>query len=230
MIFKSFLLASAFSAVAFCAAEAADVVVEQEPAPVAVVAPPAFSWSGAYVGGQVGYGWGKTRFNDGVFSQSLKPGGFVGGVYAGYNFSVGQHGVVGVDGDLAYNNQKDRQDIVSASGFTSALESRLRWSGAVRARVGVAMDRVMPYIAGGVAFGGVKNAISTAQFSATSSKTLTGWTAGAGLEYAATDNTILRVEYRYTDFGKKDFDFGTGVNVHDSTKSNEVRLGVAYKF
>lgn len=229
MNIRSILLASVFSAAA-CSAQAADVVVEQESVPAAVSIAPAFSWGGAYFGGEVGYGWGKTRFDDGVYAQGMKPNGFLGGVYAGYNFAVGRYGVAGIDADITYNNQKDHRDLVSPTGFVSSLESRLRWSGAVRARAGVAMGRVMPYIAGGVAFAGVKGSVETAQFSASQNKTLTGWTAGAGLEYAATDNMLLRVEYRYNDYGKKDFDFGTGVNVHDSVKSNDVRLGLAYKF
>ncbi|MGX9117301.1 outer membrane protein [Mesorhizobium sp. BHbsci] len=35
----------------------------------------------------------------------------------------------------------------------------------------------------------------------TLSDTETGWTAGAGAEYAFTDNLTARVEYRYADFG-----------------------------
>ena len=62
-----------------------------------------------------------------------------------------------------------------------------------------------------------------------SSKTHTGWTAGAGVDYAATDNVILRLEYRYTDYGHKNFDVD-GVDTRNKFKTNEIRLGVAYKF
>lgn len=235
MKIHSILLTSVCCVVSITCARAADAIVEREPVPVAPIVR-TFSWDGVYLGGQVGYGWGKSAFGDGVNSQSMKPDGFIGGVYAGYNVSVGQSGIVGIDGDVAYSNQKDRQDLVGSSGRLGSLESRLRWSGAVRGRIGVAMGRVLPYIAGGVAFAGMKNSmevqgLSAAQnFSASQNKTLTGWTAGAGLEYAATDNMLLRVEYRYNDLGKRNFDFGTGVNVRDNVKSNEVRLGVAYKF
>jgi outer membrane immunogenic protein len=97
------------------------------------------------------------------------------------------------------------------------------------------MDRFLPYIAGGVAFGSVKNTLSSTdgidEVSVSQSKTLTGWTAGAGVDYAATDNVIVRLEYRYTDYGHKDFDFGVpDAGVRDKFKTNEVRLGVAYKF
>ena len=51
---KSLLLASAVAIVAISGAKAADTIVDQEPVPV--VAAPSFTWNGAYVGGQVGYG------------------------------------------------------------------------------------------------------------------------------------------------------------------------------
>ncbi|KAB2690326.1 outer membrane protein [Brucella tritici] len=222
MKLKALLLASTVALVATTGAKAADAVIEQEPAPVVVA--PSFTWNGAYIGGQIGYGWGKSKLDDGFDTLELKPDGFLGGLYAGYNFDLGNNVVLGVDGDVTYNNLKD--DFTGAGG---SLESKLRWSGAVRARVGYAFDRFLPYIAGGVAFGQVKNSgnVGLAEFS--ESKTLTGWTAGAGVDYAATDNVIVRLEYRYTDYGDKDFNLG-GFNVNDDFKTNEVRLGVAYKF
>jgi len=233
MNFKSILLASTVAIVGTTGAHAADAIVYEEP--VAVVAPaPVFSWTGGYLGGQVGYGWGKSRFSD-DFTANLKPDGFLGGLYAGYNFDMGNNFVLGVDGDVTYNNLKDSYSVLAPDGLTDSIESKLRWSGAVRARAGLAMDRFMPYIAGGVAFGSVKNTLSVSdginEVSASQSKTHTGWTAGAGVDYAATDNVIVRLEYRYTDYGHKDYDFDLGAgSVREKFKTNEVRLGVAYKF
>ncbi|MFD1198335.1 outer membrane protein [Brucella gallinifaecis] len=237
MKLKSLLLASTIALVAATGAKAADAIVYEEPAPVIVA--PTFTWNGAYLGGQIGYGWGKSRFSqyDGEYGAlNLKPDGFLGGLYAGYNFDLGNSVVLGLDGDITYNNLKDS---ISATedGDSASIESKLRWSGAVRARAGYAVDRFLPYISGGVAFGSVKNSINGTidgvSEGYSSSKTLTGWTAGAGVDYAATDNVILRLEYRYTDYGRKNFNFSDGVDsitVRDKFKTNEVRLGVAYKF
>ncbi|WP_273792014.1 outer membrane protein [Brucella anthropi] len=222
MKLKALLLASTVALLATTGAKAADAVIEQEPVPVVVA--PSFTWNGAYIGGQIGYGWGKSKFDDGFDTLELKPDGFLGGLYAGYNFDLGNNVVLGIDGDVTYNNLKD--DFTGAGG---SLESKLRWSGAVRGRVGYAFDRFLPYIAGGVAFGQVKNSGDVGPIEFSESKTLTGWTAGAGVDYAATDNVIVRLEYRYTDYGDKDFNLG-GFNVNDDFKTNEVRLGVAYKF
>ena len=71
--------------------------------------------------------------------------------------------------------------------------------------------------------------------SETIQKSLTGYTVGGGVEYALTNHVILRSEYRYTDYGSKDFDFNNKfidepVTLKADYKTHEVRLGIAYKF
>ncbi|MCI0999512.1 porin family protein [Ochrobactrum soli] len=228
MKLKTLLLASTVALVAATGAKAADAVIEQEPAPVVVA--PTFTWNGAYIGGQVGYGWGKSDFSGDLFTYGdVKPDGFLGGLYAGYNFDLGNNVVLGIDGDITYNDVSKGIDIYNGDLAVGSFENKLRWSGAVRARAGYAFDRFLPYIAGGVAFGNVKNSGDIGGIGFSESKTLTGWTIGGGVDYAATDNLILRLEYRYTDYGDKDLDFG-GLSVNNDFKTNEVRLGVAYKF
>jgi outer membrane immunogenic protein len=228
MKLKALLLASTVALVAATGAKAADAVIEQEPAPVVVA--PTFTWNGAYIGGQVGYGWGKADFSGDVFTNdSVKPDGFLGGLYAGYNFDLGNNVVLGIDGDITYNDLSKGIRVYNDDLEVGSFENKLRWSGAVRARAGYAFDRFLPYIAGGVAFGDVKNSGTINGIGFSESKTLTGWTVGGGVDYAATDNLIVRLEYRYTDYGDKNIDFG-GLSVKNDFKTNEVRLGVAYKF
>ena len=238
---KAFAIASLFAVVAVSGANAADLV-QQDYAPAATpIMAPSFSWSGAYIGGQLGYGFGKSKLTanpdptdpDASASASFKPNGFLGGVYAGYNFDVGNNVILGADGDFNYANlKKSRSAFDPDMGATVSLESKLQWSGAVRARAGYAIDRFMPYVAGGVAFGNVKTTFQIDGDGYSNSRTMTGWTIGTGLDYAATDNVILRLEYRYTDFGKKNLSFGNADNVGTSSKftTNDIRVGVAYKF
>ncbi len=230
MNIKSILLASTVVVFAAHSANAADAIVYQEPAPVALA--PVFSWAGGYIGGQVGYGWSSSKFHAEGESLKVKPDGFLGGLYAGYNFDTGSNFIFGIDGDVTYNGLKDDKRIVADTDYAE-FESKLRWSGAVRARVGVAYDRFMPYLAGGVAFGDVKNSLTVNGDTYSHSKTRTGWTVGGGFDYSATDNVIMRLEYRYTDYGRKDFAGtidGESFNTRNKFKVNEVRLGVAYKF
>ena len=91
----------------------------------------------------------------------------------------------------------------------------------------------MPYVTGGIAFGHFKYGLEAPDYNEgfSASKTFTGWTLGAGVEFALTDNLIGRAEYRYTDFGKN-----TVVDPTDwytnkvKFKTNDVRIGIAYKF
>ena len=83
--------------------------------------------------------------------------------------------------------------------------------GTVRGRLGYAMDRFLVYGTGGVAFAGVTGNVSNVEGSGDDrddDSTYTGWTIGAGAEYAVTDMISLKAEYQYADFGSEDFNFG----------------------
>jgi outer membrane immunogenic protein len=62
---------------------------------------------------------------------------------------------------------------------------------------------------------------------------MTGWTVGAGVDYAFTDNIIFRAEYRYSDFGSTTQQPFLPLFPNEQEiefKSHDVRLGLAYKF
>ncbi|GGA88504.1 outer membrane protein [Brucella endophytica] len=233
-----FIAASAIVLGAATSARAADAVYE-EPTPEYM--PPVFSWTGAYLGGQVGYGWGRSKFSAydedlGADSSTLKSKGFVGGVFAGYNWEAGNGFLVGADADFNYARvKKSNDDFDDEDGYASA-ETKLGWLGAVRGRVGYAVDRFLPYVAGGVAFGEVKHSFEEidvtepAHYTADFKKTQVGWTVGGGVDYAATDNIFLRLEYRYTDLGKKTYHISDDSSFKTDFTMHEVRVGVAYKF
>ncbi len=108
-----------------------------------------------------------------------------------------------------------------------------KWTGATRVRVGFSAGRVMPYIAGGVAYGQFQDILSTVitggePFNRTSdvTKTMIGYTLGGGVDFAMTDHLVVRAEYRYSDFGKKKFKDEIEVKY----KTNDFRAGIAYKF
>ncbi len=78
-------------------AYAADAIVEE------IVATPGFTWTGGYIGGQVGYGWGDGHAEDssGDYTDP-DPDGFLGGVYIGYNQQLSNNVVIGGELDVAY--------------------------------------------------------------------------------------------------------------------------------
>lgn len=242
---KKFLIAASILAVtAATSAQAADVVMRQ---PV-VMAVPMFSWTGFYAGGQIGGAWSDSSLDvlgQGAFAGfandfSPDPSGFIGGLYAGYNFDMGNNLVIGAETDWVFSNISKSEtagflaDTINATDYEVEGRIKEKWMGATRIRIGYGWDRWMPYIAGGVAYGKVDSNLrfgdADSVFSiSNSSKTLVGWTAGAGVDYAVMDNVILRLEYRYTDLGHKDFanDLYT---YRVNYKTNDFRVGVAYKF
>lgn len=174
-----------------------------EPAPQVAAPVPSFSWTGAYLGAQAGYGWGDTNIG------RIKPKGLILGGYGGYNYQFDNSPVVvGVETDFNWSDADDK------AGGVKVSED---WNGATRARVGYAFDHFLVYGAGGLAYHKVKVAGD--------SKSDAGWTVGGGVEYAVTDNLLARVDYRYNDYGKRNFDGGRV----DYTE-NRVMGGLAYKF
>ncbi|BAT60475.1 hypothetical protein GJW-30_1_03018 [Variibacter gotjawalensis] len=125
---KKILLVAMLATTAFTPAIAADLgrPVYKAPAAVAV---PVTAWNGFYVGGNIGYGWG--RFDaDGV----------TGGGQIGYNFQFSPNFVFGLEADV------QGADIKSGAVTTNL------W-GTVRGRVGYAFDNALVYGTGGYAWG-----------------------------------------------------------------------------
>ncbi|ENN93969.1 outer membrane protein [Bartonella bovis] len=112
-----------------------------------------------------------------------------------------------------------------------------KWSGATRVRIGFTADRIMPYIAGGVAYTQLQDIFSqsvevagkeVSSFNLSDeTKMMVGYTIGGGVDFAMANNLILRAEYRYSDFGKQKF---AKDKLELDYKTNDFRVGVAYKF
>jgi outer membrane immunogenic protein len=219
-----------------------------EPVAPVVVAP--FTWTGFYGGLQAAYSWGKsdvknTHNTDGApdYIGTINSDGFSGGAYVGANYQFENTGfVVGAEADGKFGAIDGKDDMVgigiSAGRPNSPTTTRVTWDGAARLRVGYAIDRFLPYIAGGVAGAEVKwRPFYPTDKAVPHQNSQWGWTIGAGLEYAVTDNLIARIEYRYTDYGSKvnpDYKITAiqdgGYKDHVDLKTNDVRLGIAYKF
>lgn len=197
------------------AAYAADAVDQVPSAPVAVETH-LFSWDGAYAGIAAGYGWGNGDFSAGGASIDEDFDGAIAGGFVGYNWQMSNGFVMGIEGDVDYNWNKE-DNILGIDG----VDAGTKWAGSVRGRVGYAFDRALVYAAGGWT--------ATRAFLDTpvgdDDETFHGWTVGAGVDFAVTDNVFLRGEYRYNDFGDKDFD---GVNV--DIDQHVVKAGIAVKF
>lgn len=228
---RKFLLSSVTLVVIGGTAFAADLPSRRAP-PVYVPPPiPVFSWTGLYVGGQVGYAWGQDRFPRGTSN----PKGVIGGGHIGYNFAglpgFGGNGLVlGVEGDIDGTDYRSVTGL-PATGARATSDLRNNIEGSVRARVGVAVDRALFYATGGAAFAGFHSNYYTpaGAFIAQTSTTRTGWTVGGGVEYAITPVWSLRAEYRYSDFGSFN-NLINGVNFSRRETQQRAQVGFSYKF
>jgi outer membrane immunogenic protein len=229
---KKFLLAGAALAALTAGAQAADLAAPRTPIAAAVVAP-SFSWTGFYLGGQIGYGWlhGSSTFSNGAPTLPVRSGGVFGGVHVGYNYQI-NNVVLGAEADIEYSGIRGtRADL---AGLTSEGIFDSRWQGSVRARAGIAVDRALLYVTGGLALADFRLAGGPAGGPLQGySTTRAGWTVGAGVEYAFTPNWTARLEYRYADYGSVSADLGplyAGVIQRTSLRTHAVRLGVSYLF
>ena len=206
------LAASAFTLAAFQAAQAADAVMDIPQAPAAEYSEPvaAGSWAGGYVGGTAS--WQKGQFNR---QSGRDANGFGGGVYGGYNMQSGQI-VYGGEADLNYSGIDSRNAVRKAEQGVN---------GSLRGRVGVDMNPVLLYGTAGLAASNAQMKDATSK----DDKTMLGWTAGVGAETFVTNNITARVEYRYTDYSKKNFNLASGV-ARSGLEDHSVRVGLGVKF
>lgn len=192
-----------------------------------------FSWEGGYIGANAGYAGGKFKhpfsISDGQAglrsSIDVTSSGFAGGVQAGYNWQFGNNIIAGIEADLQGTSLK------GSLAITDVFEAgtRVNWFGTIRARIGFApIERLMVYGTGGYAYGRVKTYIDG---EGSTSKTKSGWTIGAGTEYALDTNWTLKTEYLYTDLGKMNLmDGSDGLNASAKVRFHTVRAGINYKF
>jgi outer membrane immunogenic protein len=167
-------------------------------------------------------------------SISDSPQGVIGGAHIGYNLQINQW-VAGVEGTVDGTSINKTVFDPFLGGINVGTKAPIQ--GSIRARAGVAWDRALIYVTGGAAFTNITNDYSIVGIPSESiSKTRSGWTVGAGMEYAVTNNWSVRAEYRYSDFGHfTDFPFAVftfpaSLTTQHHLTQNQVQVGVSYKF
>jgi len=185
-----------------CPATAADMALKA-PAYKAV-----YDWTGFYLGGHFGYGGGSLGPGTnplpelGVFFPHSVTG-LIGGYQAGYNRQLSNHVVLGVQADASFTSPLDAPRLVPAP-FNSTID----YVGTLRGRIGYAHGIWMPYLTGGFAWGHTHININDDPTTIASrfGDYQTGWTAGAGIEFAVSGNWSAKVEYEYVDLSRRMYD------------------------
>src|SRR5271166_5922456 len=149
---KLLLAGAAATALLAGSAGAADLA---RPAPVYIprqVIVPLFTWTGCYVGGNVGGVWGNNDWNDSIFGDfgSNTASGVVGGVQGGCNYQV-SNWVLGIQGDYDWTNANSTNaNQFIAFGVTD--QTQLRSLASVTGRVGYSWNRFLAYVKSGGAW------------------------------------------------------------------------------
>jgi outer membrane immunogenic protein len=190
------------------------------PAAYVPIAPP-FSWSGIYVGGNLGAAWNRGTVSDAAGNSFTLPSTnavFTGGGQVGGNYQMGWF-ILGVEGQFDWlANQNNASAGLAIGPFNPAtgthdtinVISQNRWLTTLTGKVGVAADHWLVYAKGGGAWVGnsnfTVNDVTTGQtFSTSSGGWNTGWTVGGGIEWAFAGPWSARVEYDFVQLSSNSF-------------------------
>lgn len=194
-------------------------------------------WSGAYAGISIGYMGGATGnewnspeagFPDWQTDGKISYASLAGGAHAGY---LEQRGRLVLGGEVDISRFSLDGNDSQAAGLVNGIE--MNTLAALRARMGIAHKNTLLYVTAGLAYGDYTKTDETMGWA--QGDRLRGWTVGAGVEQALSDRWSVRVDYRYTDFGKiasRLSDGGTAYYNHRAldVSTQSVRLGVSYRF
>lgn len=223
-------------------------------APIAPMAT-TYNWNGFYVGGHVGYGWG--RANSDTFDAAgaltatteRKTDGVFGGGQIGVNWQFHPNWLIGVEADLSGSNIKGSLTSCTVTGCASSNGTN-DWFGTVRGRLGVVYNNWLFYGTGGGAW--MDNSVSrtitcvgaacpttttasvlVGQVS-TASSTLNGWTVGGGIEWGFAPGWTAKLEYQHMEFNyTAEFNYTLATAFRRSVTDlhvDTVRVGVNYLF
>ena len=202
----------------------------------------AYNWSGFYVGGVVGGGIVTPKSADPAYlnmSYYVAAGdwAFTGGATAGYNWQVG-HTVLGIEADFNWTNY-DHSVINNAGG---QLDTKWSWFSTVRARAGLAVDRTLVYVTGGLAFVNLDylaynrpNGCGPAALTCAKLRTTeTGLATGAGLEHSWSGNWSFKAEYLFIHLPtrniKDSIDPDPNAQYQFTTNAHFARFGLNYRW
>jgi outer membrane immunogenic protein len=201
---------------------AADLPMPAPPprAPAAYIpVAPLFSWTGIYIGGNLGAAWNRGTVADPLGNSFTLPTSnavFMGGGQVGGNWQMGAL-VLGVEGQFDWlanqNNSSAGIAVTDINGATNTLSvvSTDRWLTTLTGRIGFAADHWLFYAKGGGAWVGnqsftVNNATNTAaSFTTSNGGWNTGWTVGGGIEWAFAGPWSAKIEYDYIKLSSNSF-------------------------
>jgi outer membrane immunogenic protein len=226
------------------AASAADLGRPPPPVYVPPAAPP-FSWTGWYIGGNLGVAWTQGSVSDsfGNSFSNAQQAVFIGGGQVGANYQINWLVIGGeADFDWLANNHNSSNAVVVPSVGALQVSTNDRWITTVAARVGVAANNWLFYAKGGGGWVGVDNFTLTnvttgVSISGSNNRGDSGWLVGAGIEWAFAPNWAAKIEYDFLGLNNSTFTVPVGTPVIGGdvfTTSNRdiqtLTVGINYLF
>jgi high affinity Mn2+ porin len=214
---------------------------------------PIYDWTGLYVGGHLGYGWGRSNWIEmpDAISDSFslaKPfdafqntGSFFAGLQAGYDYMLPNRLLIGVVADVSASSfpNHDGISIGGMSLFTSpslgpqTYGETMKIFGTARGRIGYAPGNWLLYATGGYAWTYNQSVVNQLGSGPTDSPFLWrfGWVAGGGVEFPVIPHWTASLEYLFTRYGHTSTFFPNAGQGYDSDFSlQQLRLGLNYRF
>ncbi|NJL07042.1 MAG: porin family protein [Methylacidiphilales bacterium] len=225
------VFAVAASSLVVAPAFAADLA-RRAPTPYYGAPVPAIDWTGVYLGGHVGWGWGKTGYVSAPanWSRHQDVDGFLGGGQIGLNYQM-DNWVVGIEADFSGTDVSGGKTDPVAPAQRHDVETS--WLASTTARAGYDFGGVLIYAKGGVAFLDASVSWTDGAGAAKADIRRTGWTVGGGVELALSPAWSARLDYAYMDFGDDDTLYAGSVAPFSLAVDQEmhaVKLGVNYRF
>jgi outer membrane immunogenic protein len=185
-----------------------------------------FSWTGYYLGGNLGYSWGDSSTFDSAAGAGfvVHPLGWAGGLQGGYNWQMNNI-LAGVEVDLGILGATDKQ-----SSATRFVEAEYGSYGTLSARLGMTEDRWLFYLKGGLALANIENRAVVPGGQTDSDETRVGYTIGGGAEYAFRPDWSMKIEYMYMNLGDYTSGSTTGDVFRHDNELSSVKIGVNYRF
>lgn len=188
-------------------------------------------WRGFYLGGHVAYGLGSAAS---ILSDSIPPastnsfGSLYGGMQLGYSHAFPAKFVIGLEADVSFPNFLEDGLVSTSAGSQGSVTQTLDCVGTVRGRLGYILNRFLFYGTGGFAWslshftdtpGALKGLDDVVRLNS-------GWTVGAGAEFALTRGWTIKLEYLYDQFAKNSLLFPSGVSTSSSVTMQSLRVGL----
>jgi high affinity Mn2+ porin len=214
-----------------------------------------FDWNGFYVGGHMGYAWGRSGWTGETPDTPLlggslgfyEPwngwtgaGSYFAGLQAGYNTILPSRLMLGGEVDTSFPSTiGGAQPIETATLGTATYGEGVLSSGTVRGRIGYAFDNWLPYVTGGFAWTFNEAVVLSPGTPITDLDDFfplehrlfwrLGWTIGAGVEFPFAPNWTAKAEYLFTDYGARSVLLpASDLGIESNFSLSELRFGLNY--